>query len=88
MRTVCGWCPSFGRTPALIKDGPEDKPVSHGLCETCKADLVALEAKAAGMPPRTCGCGGFLKGDIVYRGQDRRVVRVYACNECERVEEV
>lgn len=30
IKVVCAWCKS------TIKDGPEDKPVSHGICETCE----------------------------------------------------
>lgn len=31
MRTVCAWCEREGRE-TIIKDGPKDGPLSHGIC--------------------------------------------------------
>ncbi len=34
-RRVCGWC-------GTVLGGPEDAPVSHGVCQTCKKELLPV----------------------------------------------
>jgi len=33
MRYVCSWCSEYMR-------GPEDAPVSHGICDDCKQTIM------------------------------------------------
>ena len=42
IRTVCGWCEAYGRTPAaVIVDAPLDaRGLSHGVCADCVRRLT------------------------------------------------
>lgn len=35
LRRVCGWC-------GFVLGGPEDAPVSHGVCKACKRELLPV----------------------------------------------
>lgn len=34
-QTICSWCNT------VLKDGDKDVPPSHGICEKCKAEMLA-----------------------------------------------
>lgn len=41
IKTVCAYCPSYGRPVAVLKDGDATKPLSHGICQVCLEDVIS-----------------------------------------------
>ncbi|MGE0594566.1 MAG: hypothetical protein AB7G23_02875 [Vicinamibacterales bacterium] len=42
IRTLCAWCPGFGREAAVLVDVPlDDRGISHGICPACATAMHA-----------------------------------------------
>lgn len=35
IKTICAYCRVYGRPVAVIKDGDDTQPLSHGICPAC-----------------------------------------------------
>lgn len=50
MRTLCAWCQAEGKE-TVLKDGPVDGPLSHGICpaheEKLLKDVVKTQKRAS-----------------------------------------